>query len=493
MKVHIRPSDKEPEKHITWFEKTPRLARAEFGPDAGPSRRIRPVATVRFDGDVCRVHREGEGTTCVRSIELENGERIRLGDDTACDLVLPNEAIETAREPVRRRLRRTRGLLLAAAVIVLGGLAIIGQAVSSFLSQQRTAMQARLEQQRSAFERFVTQSRGVSRDVLGLRVESEAARAKARIDEERATVERLTGPAIQERRAALGRARAAGDSAAVSALERELRGLEVEIGRAQDVPALVERWSTSVGPSLLLLLCSFDYVFATEDGPVRVTHSEWATGFFVSEDGRIATSKRLVHPWKFDPRVAVLLESGGASIDESSHRLVAWPVGEGILDDGGLPDRTAGFSTDRGDLRLYALAPDSWTERGTDVDGAERRVRVHAHGRGDLAVLRAKVTEPTRPLPLRKRPCDPFEVVGAVAVSRLDAITAGAPTRALARAGRVYAPDEVLAVSPFLAPGHAGAPVVDTQGRVVGICTGVVRDSRGICLPARTLAELLGD
>jgi len=88
----------------------------------------------------------------------------------------------------------------------------------------------------------------------------------------------------------------------------------------------LDRKVSSLGESsLYLIYCEF----ALRDPKTGVTEkfTQSGTGFLVSPEGKLLTSKRVIQPWKFDPQAAFLREKHGLELEESSYRLIAWPAG----------------------------------------------------------------------------------------------------------------------------------------------------------------------
>ena len=59
--------------------------------------------------------------------------------------------------------------------------------------------------------------------------------------------------------------------------------------------------------------------------------SQSGTGFLVSADGKLLTSKRVVAPWKYDPDVEFLIEHQHMVLDPNSVKIYAWPAGALVM------------------------------------------------------------------------------------------------------------------------------------------------------------------
>ncbi|MCA8955380.1 MAG: trypsin-like peptidase domain-containing protein [Planctomycetes bacterium] len=222
----------------------------------------------------------------------------------------------------------------------------------------------------------------------------------------------------------------------------------------------------------------------------------WGSGsaFVVSPDGILATSKHVLQPWKFMPELVQRIDAGFA-VDQGSVRIVAWPAGSRIKTEAGGWDYAAGYDNRDGGLRVLAVPPDRTVLRTeTGRTGLRHRGRYHVRDNTDLALLRI------RP----RRPLRAFQLLGAAApVEKLDPVMVlGFPTGTHILEGLVAesspsvgvvrkVQDTVMVTAPVVA-GNSGGPVVDAQGRVIGVATRTYGDaSLACCIRAQYLLPLL--
>src|SRR5581483_1016966 len=113
------------------------------------------------------------------------------------------------------------------------------------------------------------------------------------------------------------------------------------------------------------------------------------TGFLVSRDGILVTSKRVVCPWKFDPEVDFLIEHKRMMVEKSSVKIYAWPAGVLVMGVDGQPDLPSALSTDHQSIKVRLMPPDELVDEDYLDPGSGKRVGLHLHTEGpsDLAIL----------------------------------------------------------------------------------------------------------
>ncbi len=148
-----------------------------------------------------------------------------------------------------------------------------------------------------------------------------------------------------------------------------------------------------VKPALYLLYTQY----AVRDPKTKATEvfSQSGTGFLVSKDGKMLTTKRVVEPWKFDSPVAFLLQNLHLELDKDSVKTYAWPAGAQVIGADGQPDFQSALSTEKQTLKVLQTSPDQMTQQVyQDPDSAQQAtLSLHAEGESDLALLQLTGTD----------------------------------------------------------------------------------------------------
>ncbi len=273
-------------------------------------------------------------------------------------------------------------------------------------------------------------------------------------------------------------------------LAAELTALRAELEKrresGQEFKSIQKRYDASV----LLVFVQYDLV----KGKVRETRQGCGTGFFVTPSGHIATNKHVLQPWKFMPEVVRYIEDGYA-VDPKSILVAAWRAGSDARTEDGLLDLTTSYNTRHKTLTIGVAAPDETEEREAVLDdGTTLHGTFHKQNNGDLALLKATLDAPVRPIPL---------AVDASGFEKLDPVMAlgfpsGTTVLEARRAetspslGEVRKIEDTILITAAIVPGNSGGPVFDLRGEVVGISTRIYDDpSLGSCIQSKHLFGLL--
>ncbi len=248
---------------------------------------------------------------------------------------------------------------------------------------------------------------------------------------------------------------------------------------------------------VVLIYTEFDYRRTGSNGgkkkPLK-TVTGWGSGFFVTEEGHIATNKHVVQPWKFDADLAAMSALGEIEILKDSLRIACWRSGCQAFDENGEPRTTIGFNTWKlKNLKIALQAKDSMHERELDYGGFGPTLKIHALDNNDVVLLKAEGTG-FHPLPLKRGNTD--------GIQKLDQVMAlGFPrgqngleegkVESSPSIGTVRKIENTIHVTASIIPGNSGGPLIGPDGRVVGIVTRVYSETLGICLKLDHVLKLL--
>ncbi len=222
-----------------------------------------------------------------------------------------------------------------------------------------------------------------------------------------------------------------------------------------------------VKPALYLLYT----VYQVQDPKSKAAEefSQSGTGFLVSADGKMLTTKRVIQPWKFDPQVDFLIEHQQLTLDQASVKTCAWPAGAQVLGVDGQPNAGPALCTDKQSLKILATAPDQMAEQNfQDPESGEKAtLHLHAEGAADVAVLQ-----------ITGSGFQPLAIPGASAALPPSLVLC---SYALGISQPLSVPRLLsVAVSPqggaitmqhTADPGESGAPLLDADGKVVALAT----------------------
>ena len=196
----------------------------------------------------------------------------------------------------------------------------------------------------------------------------------------------------------------------------------------------------------------------------------WGTGF-AATDEYIVTNKHVTSPEKYEPCLVAEFQRNGLRFED--HKVISvWPGGSQFRHNPATHgDRGLGFSTDQGTLELVVTATDNLRpERRVQCDGYAVGWRMPMNDNNDLAVLRVTSTT-LEPIPLADGSPDRDEPIMVYGFPR--ALTPLETNEAdpLYRTGRVLRADETIQIDAVVMGGNSGGPLIDADGRVVGVTT----------------------
>jgi len=241
---------------------------------------------------------------------------------------------------------------------------------------------------------------------------------------------------------------------------------------------------TQVKPALYLLYT--EYTVRDPKSQVSEKFSQYGTGFLVSADGKLLTTKRVVAPGKFDPQIAFLTEHQHLEIDPGSVKTYAWRAGAQVIGADGQPDLQSALSTEKQTLKILAMPPDQMVQQDyLEPDSQEHAtLSLHAEGESDLALLQISgsgfhpLSFPDAAANLAPSPmlvlCGfPFGMSQPQTTPRLLSVRAKVQGAAVTMEHQVD-------------PGESGAPLLDADGKVVAL--GASADQ---CIPIPAARKLI--
>lgn len=242
-----------------------------------------------------------------------------------------------------------------------------------------------------------------------------------------------------------------------------------------------------------LVLVATRYVLERE-GADELELLAIGTGFVVA-DGCVATNKHVVEPWKFAACAQHLAE--GRRLVEGSVVWALWPEGARVLDAQGQLDFSRAVTSLDRSVTLLASAPDVFEPREVRcrVDGKTLKLQreVHADDNNDLALLGVSSKIALAPAPLGAltppRKTDDVLIVGFPRGTSVfeDGVAECSPV-----AGTIRKLQSTILVSAPVLDGNSGGPLLDRDGRVIGIATRVAHDaSMGVCISVEHLQRLI--
>jgi Trypsin-like peptidase domain len=241
---------------------------------------------------------------------------------------------------------------------------------------------------------------------------------------------------------------------------------------------------TLAKPALYLLYTQY----AVRDPKTKASEifSQSGTGFLVSKDGKLLTTKRVIAPWKFDPSVAFLVEHLHLELDKDSVRTYAWPAGAQVIGADGQPDLQAALSTEKQTLMILQTPPDQMTHQDyQDPDSAQQAtLSLNAEGESDVALLQLTGTD-FHPLAFLDSVPDlttnpqlvlcsyPFGTSQPQTVPRLLGV-------------RLELHEGVTVMDHQVDSGESGAPLLNADGKVVAMAA-----SAHQCIPIQAARKLV--
>ncbi|MBI3724112.1 trypsin-like peptidase domain-containing protein [bacterium] len=378
------------------------------------------------------------------------------------------------------------------AICILSVLVVVGASTSIVFWMDSERKRTNLEEER----RLGTEARRGLEDLKRVMAEREREghAAEARMHEDlRAQVEHLEQSLERERTEARKNQRES--NATITQLREELARTKLEVAKATEASAGRDNsgWKViqkRVARSVVLVACSFN--LKKKDGTTE-HFSCTGSGFFISKDGYICTNKHVVEPWKFR-QLATRLVQEDLEVDQSTYVLAVWIAGTQFAV-GNQFNLATGYSTTAKTLEKVRAPNDRWTQASLPGDKSPRFMVHDDSSNEDLALLKA-TGGPFDALPLRRSSEGQVEKLDQVMIIGFPAgpaILEKGIAETSPSLGQVRKVEETITVSNAATGGNSGGPLLDSEGRVVGVITRIVNGTEGlgICLKAQHVVELL--
>jgi hypothetical protein len=247
---------------------------------------------------------------------------------------------------------------------------------------------------------------------------------------------------------------------------------------------LDETLGGKVKPALYLLYT--EYRVRDPKSKASELFSQSGTGFLVSADGKLLTTKRAITPWKFDPQVDFLIEHQHLELDQASVKTYAWPAGAQVSTADGQPNLQSALSTEKQTLKILQMPPDEMVQQDyQDPDSAEKAtLHLHAEGLSDLALLQLTGTA-FQPLSFPDAAANLTADTKLVLCSYPFGISQ--PQSAPRLLGVQVTPQgSTLNMGHKTDPGESGAPLLDADGKVEAVAA-----SGNQCIPIQAARKLI--
>lgn len=280
-------------------------------------------------------------------------------------------------------------------------------------------------------------------------------------------------------------------------LQQELARAKGELAqlsnRANERPGDMRAWKMiqkRLTRSIVLVACSIK--LKKPDGTSE-NFVCFGSGFFISKEGHIVTNKHVVEPWKFRP-LALRLAQENLEPDLKTYQLAVW-IAETRFASGQQLDVSTGYSTNMKTLEKVRTPRDVMTPVVNPGDKGPRNIMIHHESSNeDLALLKA-TGGPFEPIPLRRTSDGIIEKLDQVMVLGFPAgpaILEKGVAETSPSLGQVRKVEDTIYVNASMMGGNSGGPLVDTEGRVVGVATRIVNgtEALGICLKADHVIDL---
>ncbi len=230
-----------------------------------------------------------------------------------------------------------------------------------------------------------------------------------------------------------------------------------------------------------ILFIRTDYQVVLASTGERRTFTSFGTGFLISPVGVGMTARHVIYPWLFNRKLKALQTLGLAQVVPDSLRITMWLTDTRVLAQQAESPQFImknGYRTNpqREDIRILYTAELEMTVERTESPVGPIEISMPKLGRSDLLVF--QILDFSRRFPyvrladsaLRVSALDEIMVVG-YPLSRLEnGMAIPQPSRGrVRRVGR-----ELLEFDSPLHPGISGGPILNRQGRAIGLASAIL-------------------
>jgi S1-C subfamily serine protease len=280
----------------------------------------------------------------------------------------------------------------------------------------------------------------------------------------------------------------------IARLESEQRAVKgVLAGLKNTERRLQEVYEKSL-PGLIFLWVEFDIEWRGQ----RYSMAGCGSGFVIDDRGTAVTAKHVIHPWKFGQTHLSLYQSGVSGWKPSGQaRIRAWQAGDAFVleQSGGQPvvRSTPRWSTENGTLVVRKVEDHLTSVNLLEAFGGRLMASVEDGFEHDVAILelKGKTVPPLRlaedeDVKVEKlRPLTPILVAGFPLGNQVfeEQKIIAQPT-----VGYVRKVERLIYHSVPSCPGNSGGPVLNEEGRVIGLVNGAYTEGQNMnisCSAAR--------
>jgi DNA-binding protein H-NS len=249
----------------------------------------------------------------------------------------------------------------------------------------------------------------------------------------------------------------------------------------KETVAVSKQVAASTDAAIVLVYCQ--YTLSNQEN-----YDSHGTGFIVSPDGKVITSKQIVEPWKFDPDIAAFIKV--ANLKLVKRDIYVWRMDSKIRQGPDAMNLQAAANTASGTLSLLKVAADDMENQTYTREDTGEKIGIKVHrtdSEGNLALLQIKGSS----FPSLKVNAS---AGGAEVAPGASVLVSGYPLGVeqdvakpeLLRAALVQFGNAIKIDKP-ITRGFKGSPLLLPEGSAIGVVV-----SESYCVPIRTVMKLFG-